>query len=461
MQSKLSFFGGAGAVTGSNFLLEDSPSQGLGAVNTRVLIDCGLYQSQHSCEETNWSAFPYVPKSITALVVTHAHIDHIGKIPRLVKEGFAGPIYSTEATKAIAGPMLGDALELLAREAERCGKLPMFGAEDITSAIGLWKGLPYHQTFTIGDYSVEFLNSGHILGSAQAHITRGGKKIVFTGDLGGGNSPLLPPCEPPDSPDYLVTESVYGDRTRRDEDRRERLENVIEDAAARGGVLLIPAFSTERTQDLLFEIGSLMRERRVPPMPVFADSPLAQQITEAYLQYPQYFDGEVRRRVESGENIFSFPELKFVHDARESAAILKTPGPKIVIAGSGMSNGGRVLAHEMKILPDPKATLLIVGYQAAGSLGRRLLEGQKKVKVQNVEVEVKCAVEAIFGYSAHMDAEELLEFANKASDGGKLKEVFVVMGEPAASAMLSQRIRDYLGVRATVPEAGESATIEL
>jgi metallo-beta-lactamase family protein len=392
--------------------------------------------------------------------VTHAHIDHIGRIPKLVKDGFTGKIISTEATKAIALPMLLDSMELLAHDARKHGQDILYGENDINRAMKQWEGIPYHQKLDLPDQcSMEFLDAGHILGSSMIRIERGGKSIVFTGDLGSGNSPLLSPVETLPSTQYLVMESVYGDRIRsKDDKRREMLEDVIEHTAKRGGTLLIPAFSTERTQDILFEIRTLMVEKRVPSMPVYLDSPLASKITAAYLACKAYFKDDIRKRVSGGEDIFAFPELTFVEDIEESRKIINVPGPKIIIAGSGMSQGGRVHGHERVILPDEKSTLLIVGYQSAGSLGRRLLEGEKTVVLMGEKVKVKAKVEAIFGYSAHMDGEQLLEFVNKAA--GSLKQVFVVMGEPASSGFLVQRIRDYLGIKAIAPTTGEKAEIE-
>ncbi len=452
MQSTLSFLGGAGSVTGSNFLLEDG--------DAKILIDCGLFQGGSAAEAGNWEPFAFDPASISVLINTHAHIDHIGRIPRLVKQGFKGKIISTEATKALAGPMLRDAMELTTRAAQHLHKEPLYEEADIEQALRQWEGVFYHQPQELlGGFTLEFLDSGHILGSAMAQLTRGGKKMIFTGDLGGGNSPLLPPCEIPQGADYLLMESVYGDKMHPQEDPRERLENIIEDTVARGGTLLVPAFSTERTQDLLFEIRSLMLEKRVPSVPVYLDSPLAEEITKSYLQYPQYFQSDIRTRIEGGEDIFAFPELHFVREAAESQKLEHQSGPRIILAGSGMSNGGRILGHERAILPDEKSTLLIVGYQAAGSLGRRLIEGAKTVEIHGEEIPVHCRVEAVYGYSAHMDSQQLLEFVNKTD--GSLSQVFAVMGEPASAAFLVQRIRDYLGIRASAPEAGEKTTLEL
>lgn len=439
-------------MTGSNFLLESG--------TTKVLIDCGLTQGKYSAELSNWEKFSYDPTSIPLLIVTHAHIDHIGRIPKLVRDGFKGKIISTEATKALAEPLLLDSMELLAHDARKQDKPELYNEADIARALSMWEGKPYHERIEVGDgISFEFLDAGHILGSAMVRFEREGKHLIFTGDLGSGNSPLLPPVESIVGTNYLLMESVYGDRVRgQDENRRDMLENIIEDTVARGGTLLIPAFSTERTQDLLFEIRTLMVEKRVPSVPVYTDSPLASKITAAYLTHPQYFSPEIRKRIEDGENIFTFPELHFVEDVEESKKVARLPGPKIVIAGSGMSNGGRVHEHQKFMLPDEKSTLLIVGYQSAGSLGRRLIEGEKNVRLMGEETHVRCTVKAIYGYSAHMDGEQLLEFVNTTADS--LKEVFVVMGEPSSAGFLVQRIRDYLGVKAIAPDAGDKTEID-
>jgi metallo-beta-lactamase family protein len=306
---------------------------------------------------------------------------------------------------------------------------------------------------------MELLDSGHILGSAIVKLSRGGKAIAFTGDLGSGNSPLLPLCEEPAGVDYLVMESVYGDRTRNDADRKERLENVIEEAHKRGGTLLIPAFSTERTQDLLYEIRALMNANRIPQEAVYVDSPLAEKITESYLAHPQYFSKHIQEEIKQQGNIFRSPQMHFVSNVDESRQLVEKPDPKIILAGSGMAQGGRVIGHEEHLLPDKKTTLLIVGYQAAGTIGRRLVEGASSLELYGKKVPVHARIEQIYGYSAHMDSEQLVEFVNKIHTS--LKKVFVVMGEPVASSTLVQRLRDYLGTDANAPEAGETATIEL
>lgn len=455
MQSTIYFYGGAGTVTGSNFLLDTG--------SAKFLIDCGQFQGAHSFDDANWQPFPFDVGSITHLINTHAHIDHIGRIPKLVKDGYRGRILSTEATKALAEPMLLDAMELLKKTARKIGKEPLFDEQDIARALTQWDTVPYHQEVELPDgMKVEFLNSGHILGSAIAKFTRGGKSIAFTGDLGGGSSPLLAECETPKDIDYMVMESVYGDRTQEGKGREERLAQMaarIKEVVQSGGILLIPAFSTERTQDLLFDIKSLMHEGAVPSIPVFLDSPLAQKITASYMSHPKYFSEAMQARIKAGERPFEFPELRYVHDAEESRDISTHSGAKIIIAGSGMSNGGRVVQHEMDILGDTRSILLIVGYQAAGSLGRKLAEGFKKVTIKGKTVPVLCHVETIYSYSAHMDSPQLLNFVEKI--GSSLKEIFVVMGEPASASFLAQRIREYIGIHATTPEAGAHAQVEL
>ncbi len=449
MQSTLYFHGAAGAVTGSNFLLDTG--------SNKLLIDCGLHQGME--EEKNWAEFPYDPTEIPYLLVTHAHLDHIGLIPRLVRQGFKGKIISTKATLALAAPMLMDALSITTHSAEKSGREALYEDVDIERALGLWSGVGYHEKVELPDgVSAEFLDAGHILGSAMVRLSRGERTIVFTGDLGGGNSPLLPPTEDIGTPSYLVMESTYGDKARpEDAHRREALENVIEDAMTRGGSLLIPAFSTERTQDLIYEIRSLMTEKRIPQVPVYLDSPLAEKITAAFVAHPEYFAPDIRERVQKGEQLFTFPELHYAQGAEDSKKIDHNQSQKIILAGSGMSSGGRVLAHERVLLPDPKSTLLIVGYQAAGTIGRQLIEGIKNLKMHNESIPVRATVLTLYGYSAHRDGEGLLEFANKA---GAVEEIFAVHGEPAASGFLVQRIRDYLGVKASAPLAGDKAVLK-
>lgn len=451
-RTKLSFHGGADSVTGSHFLVSSDAA--------RFLIDCGLFQGNAALENGNYEPFPYDPSSITHVFVTHAHIDHIGRIPKLVRGGFKGEIISTEATKELAEHLLHDSTELLTHDADKRGVDPIYEGADVAAALTLWRGVPYRTDIPLpGGYAARLRNAGHILGSAMVELSRDGRKFVATGDLGNDSSELLDPAERVTDARYLLVESVYGDKEHVIEGRRDELENIIEDTVARGGTLLIPAFSTERTQDLIYEVRTLMRERRVPSVPVFVDSPLASRITRSFLACPSYFKKDMAARIEKGEDIFAFDELRFTSSREESQRIAEVQGPKIIIAGSGMSTGGRVLSHERAYLTDPASTLLIVGYQSAGSLGRKLLEGKRRVEIFGESVEVKANVAAIYGYSAHRDGVGLLDFIGQGAD--TLETVFVAMGEPKASSFLTQRIRDYLGINAVAPRRGETVDLDL
>lgn len=446
----LGFYGGAGRTTGSNFLISDG--------ERRILIDCGLTQGCKFCEDVNREAFPYDPKSIDVLVVTHAHIDHVGRIPKLVRDGFRGAIYSTPPTREIAELMMTDSLGVLGKEARGEGKPLIYEEADVERAMSLWKELPYHEALPIGEFSVELKDAGHILGSSMAVCAYAGKKIAFTGDLGNSPAPLLRDTEALAGLDYLVIESVYGDREHEDVGQRKAmLERSIEDTVRRGGTLMIPAFSLERTQELLYEINSLVEGGRIPELPIYIDSPLAIDVTKIYKKYAGYFNSDARGIIKGGDDIFHFPGLVFTYTTEESKAIRSVKPPKIVIAGSGMSNGGRIIHHEKLYLPDPASTLLVIGYQVPGSLGRALQDGVKDVTILGESVPVRARVETIRGYSAHKDSSALLDVVAESAD--TLKRVFVVLGEPRSSLFLAQRVRDYLGIEATVPALGAEVTI--
>lgn len=450
-KAQITFCSGAEEVTGSNFLFE--------AEGTKILIDCGMIQTRKNADDKNFEPFSYNPKEVDALFVTHAHLDHIGRIPRLVSQGYAGPIYSTTPTKNIAELMLVDSLGVLEKEARRDNTPLVYMEEDIPKTIALWQTRKYHEPILVGPFSIVFRDSGHILGSAMVEITYNGKKIMFTGDLGNSPAPLLNDTEKVTDVDYLVMESVYGDRNHEPhEEKIKRTELTIEDTIKRGGILLIPAFSLERTQDLLFEINNLVEAGRIPKVPFYLDSPLAIKVTKIYRNSSEFFNGKTRGQIKGGDDIFNFPGLKMTLTTEESKAIKDSPNPKIIMAGSGMSNGGRIIHHERMYLPDPKNTLLLVGYQALGTPGRLLQEGSKKVHLLGTDVAVNAQVVSIFGYSSHKDSDHLFSFVEDMAD--RVKKVFVVLGEPKASFFLTQRLRDYLGLDATVPERGESVELE-
>ncbi|MBI2038842.1 MAG: MBL fold metallo-hydrolase [Candidatus Niyogibacteria bacterium] len=434
----LSFFGAAQEVTGACYLLE-TPS-------AKILVDCGLFQCPGVCEEKNFEPFRFSPSEIDAVFVTHAHIDHTGRLPKLVKDGFRGVIYSTPATKELARLMLEDSLGLMEREKKHEARELLFAKEDLDRTFEFWKDLEYHEKLPIKDAAVRLLDAGHILGSSMVRIETGGEVIVLTGDLGNPPTPLLRPTEAVTDATYLVIESTYGNKAHEDrENRRLKIERIIEDTVKKGGVLMIPAFSMERTQELLFEMDRLVEEGRIPQIPVFVDSPLAIRATEVYRNYERYYNQEAHHILKSGDEVFKFPRLKFTPTAEES---------KAVIAGSGMSTGGRILHHEKRYLSDPNSALLLIGYQAAGSRGRQLQDGAKSVRIFGETVPVRARVETIQGYSAHPDRDGLVEFVQRSAD--TLKKVFAVQGEPASALFLVQRLRDYLGIDARAPRYGES-----
>jgi len=449
---ELTFYGGTGSVTGANFILREP--DGL-----TLMFDCGLTQGEVVCDNCNLDDFPYDVAAVDYLFVSHAHIDHIGRIPKLVHDGFRGKIISTPPTKDIAELLLIDSIGVLEKEAKRGGTPPLFGREDVERALSVWETAGYHEELAIGEFKIIFKDAGHILGSAMTEVSYGAKKIVFTGDLGNSPEPILRDTEAVGHPNYLVMESVYGDRAHEHRDERRRLlEDVISQTYNRKGVLMIPAFSVERTQLLLHELNAMIEEGLIPPVPVYLDSPLAIKVTAIYGKHKSYLADEALQSLTGGKDLFDFPWLHRVMQSEESKRIIEKPAPKIIIAGSGMSNGGRIVHHEKAYLPDPNNTLLLVGYQAAGTPGRVLQDGASEVELMGESVPVLARVLTVSGYSAHRDKDGLFDFVAGGVD--TLEQVYAVMGEPKAALFLVQRVRDNLGINASAPEAGQTIVLD-
>jgi len=351
--------------------------------------------------------------------------------------------------------MLPDSAQLLQQEAMSCGTFAPYSPEDVAPIFGQWEILPYYAPITIGDFIVTLRNAGHILGSAMVECEHSAiGKILFTGDIGNSPSLLLKDTDTVENINYLVTESVYGDRIHEVVDSRiGQLEDVIERTVARNGTLLIPTFSIERTQNILYEINMLVEKGRIPEVPVFLDSPLGAKVTEIYRAAKTEYNDSVRKVMEKDDDIFDFKGLRVVASDEESKNIGTLPGPKVIIAGSGMSVGGRIIRHEKEHLADPNSTLLIVGYQVPGSLGRQLADGAKEVLIGNDSVPVRARIVSVSGYSGHRDLNGLMRFVSSTSSS--LKRVFVVMGEPKGQQFFAQRLRDYFGVDAIVPKSGQ------
>jgi metallo-beta-lactamase family protein len=458
---RLTFYGGVGEVTGANYALELGGNRGTGQNFNRpekIMVDCGLHQGSHYAERRNFEPFPYNPKEFRAVFVTHSHLDHIGRLPKLFRDGFTGEIFSTPATKDFAELLLLDSEHILSKEAEREQKPPLYSTDDVKSVMKIWRGIDYHEPIKVGGFTVEFLDAGHILGSAIVKVEAEGKTVIFSGDLGNYPSPVIQPTEKISYADYCLIESTYGDRVHESVDeRREMLEDVIEDTVRAGGTLIIPAFAMERTQELLYHLHQLFKEGRVPRVPVFIDSPLAIKLTAVYKKYESYFNEETYKIARSGDDILNFPGLRLTLTTEQSKEINNVPPPKIIIAGSGMSHGGRILHHEIRYLPDPKSTILFIGYQAKGSLGRQILDGAERVKIFGEDVPVRCHKRVIPGYSAHADQPRLLEWLKEMRQS--LRKVFVVQGEEEASKTLAQKIKDELAVEAEIPTPGEKVEL--
>lgn len=420
---KLSFHGATEEVTGSCFLLETAAGN--------VLIDCGMKQGERMCMLRTLDPFSFDVQKLVAVVVTHAHFDHTGRLPELVAQGYTGPIYMTPPTKALADIVLEDSLGIMKENAERCGDVVPYTKEHKDAMLGQVQGINYHTTFEPAPgISIMFHDAGHILGSAFISITAEGKRFVFSGDIGNDDVPILPDTEPLHGADYVICESTYGDRDHEPTgERGNKLLAFAKKVLARHGTLLIPAFSIERTQELLYELDILITEGKLPRVPVYLDSPLAIRATSIYRHFIHHL--KVDHPLLQKEGFFSFPGLHETLSAEESKKINDNHKQKIIIAGNGMMTGGRILHHLRRYIDDERSGILVIGFQAPGTLGRKILNKAPSVKIFGQEVKVRAEVGVIESFSAHGDRAKLARWLHP-EDGKSIKKIFLVHGEDSA-----------------------------
>ena len=504
MTISIQFLGAAGCVTGSQFLVSVG--------DRRVLVDCGMFQGSPEETERNRIPFAFDVEGLDALLLTHAHLDHCGRTPALVKAGYRGPIHATRATVDLAEIVLRDSAKLQvefterwnrrrAKRAERAAEVesesvveevddeslperlrlappegrtetraPLYDEGDVDTTMNQMRGCDYGDEVVVTDgITAVFHDAGHILGSAiiELRVTDGdeSRTIVFSGDLGRDESPILRDPTPIAAADAVVIESTYGNREHAPHDEAvEELVAAISEVSADEGVLLVPAFAIGRTQEVIWVLDHLVREGRIPRVPLYLDSPMASRATTVYHEHPEVYDPETKELLTSGESPLEYPGQSFTDTVEASKAIRTAKRPIMVVASSGMLTGGRVMHHLKDFLPDPKCTLLFIGYQAEGTLGRHIQDGGKKARIDGQQIDVRCRVRVISGFSAHADQHELeawLAHFGRAGDGSGSppKRVLIVHGDPDAAEAFAARIRTELGMDAHIP--GHREVVEL
>jgi metallo-beta-lactamase family protein len=454
MTCSVRFLGATDTVTGSRYLVETG--------NARVLVDCGLFQGYKRLRERNWASPPFDPKSIDAVILTHAHIDHSGYLPRLAKLGFAGRVHCTKGTRDLLRVLLPDAGYLQEEDARRANKYgytrhhpaePLYTREDGERCLSQLGAHAFAESFEpVPGVTVSFRRAGHIIGSACVSLSTGERSITFSGDVGRAQDPIMKPPALLGATDYLVIESTYGDRRHPAEDVSEVLARIVKETAARGGVLLVPAFAVGRAQHLLHLLSRLEAAQRIPHLPVYLDSPMSIDATGIFCGH------EEDHRISEADCRAMCRAASYARTPEDSKAIDRQSGPMIVNSASGMATGGRILHHLRRFLPEERNTVLLVGYQTAGTRGRSLLEGAEELKIHGQYVRVKARVSQIEGLSAHSDYSELIEWlqASKVAP----RRVFVTHGEPASADAFRRRLRDTFAWDVVVPDHGSTWTLE-
>jgi metallo-beta-lactamase family protein len=459
----LTFWGAAGTVTGSKYLIETE--------RARVMIDCGLFQGLREIRERNWQDPPFNPASVDAVLITHAHIDHTGSLPRFVNQGFRGPVYCSRGTADLLKILLPDSARLQEEEADYRNRhkltkhqpaLPLYTEEDARRTLDLIQvvkndGLPLQVAKGI---SAEYRGAGHIMGSSQILVRLEGRegvgneiKVLFSGDLGKYDQPIIRDPDVPPACDYLVVESTYGNRLHDVEYPKDALERIIKNAAARNSVVLIPAFAVGRAQEIVYLIRELENENRIPIVPVIVDSPMAASATQVYANRTEEHDQDYVDALKTNATPLRTHSMTTATSREESKRLNAAQGARVIISASGMMNGGRILHHALRILPDPNATVVFVGYQAAGTLGRRVSDGEKEVKVLGQWIPVHAQTEKIGGFSAHADWKEIVRWLEGMPSVPRL--VFITHGEPDAAQAMAGHINQRFGWKIDVPKYGE------